>query len=169
METLPPVLLGVSLLIPFMAALAVRKPLEIRFVDSQPRVAQPKKQFYFDLALCLAAGSAVVVYNTIAYGFPVASGISLLLGCTVIGFFLGLDTALAREREVIHEALAGNSTHPPPKQLYSMTRKFSLVAFTTTIFLSLVLGLVIARDVVWLAKIEQSGMSVAKAQLSMMG
>jgi sigma-B regulation protein RsbU (phosphoserine phosphatase) len=50
-----------------------------------------------------------------------------------------------------------------------MTRKFSLVAFTATIFLALVLALVIARDVVWLATIEQSGMSIMQAQMSVMG
>ena len=169
METLPPVHLGVSLLIPFMAALFLRQPLENRFVLSQPRVAQPKRQFYFDIAMSLAAGSLVVVYNTIAHGFPAASGISLLLGCTVVGFFLSLDMALARERKVIHAAFAEDSVLPPPKRLYSMTRKFSLVAFTATIFLALVLGLVIARDVVWLATIEQSGMSIMQAQMSVMG
>jgi sigma-B regulation protein RsbU (phosphoserine phosphatase) len=119
--------------------------------------------------MCLAAGSVVVVYNTVAHGFPAPSGIILLLGCSVVGFFLALDMALARERKVIHEALAEDSVLPPPKRLYSMTRKFSLVAFTATIFLSVVLGLVIARDVAWLAKIEQSGMSVMQAQLSVMG
>ena len=169
METLPPVLLGVSLLIPFAVALAVRRPLENRFVVSQPRGAQPKRQFYFDIAMCLAAGSLVVAYNIIVYGFPAASAISLLLGCTVVGFFLGLDMALARERKVIHEALAEDSVLPPPKRLYSMTRKFSLVAFTATIFLALVLGMVIARDVVWLATIEKSGMSIMQAQMSVMG
>ena len=168
METLPPVLLGVSLLIPFMAALALRRPLENRLVASQPLMVQPKKQFYLDLALCLAAGSAVAGYNTLANGFPVPSGISLLLGCTVFGFFIGLDTALARERKVIHEALAQDSVLPPPKRLYSMTRKFSLVALIAILFVSLVLGMVIARDVVWLTKIEESGMSVTQAQLSVM-
>ena len=161
--------LGVSLFIPFMAALALRRPLENRFVLSQSRVAQPKRQFYFDIAMFLAAGSLVVVYNTIAHGFPAVSGISLLLGCTVVGFFLSLDMALARERNVIHAAFAEDSVLPPPKRLYSMTRKFSLVAFTATIFLALVLGLVIARDVVWLATIEQSGMSIMRAQMSVMG
>ncbi|UCF01904.1 MAG: SpoIIE family protein phosphatase [Deltaproteobacteria bacterium] len=169
METLPPVHLGASILVAFLTALAVRRPLEHRFVVSKPRVAQPKRQFYFDIAMCLAAGSVVLIYNTVAYGFPVPSGITLLFGCTVVGFFLGLDMALARERKVIHEALAEDSVLPPPKRLYSMTRKFSLVAFTATIFLSLVLGLVLARDVVWLAKIEQSGMPVMQAQLSVMG
>ena len=168
METLPPVLLGVSLLIPFVAALALRRPLVNRFVASQPQIVQPKKQFYLDFTLCLAAGSAVAVYNAFAHGFPAPSGISLLLGCAVVGFFLGMDMALARERKVIYAALAEDRLLPPPKRLYSMTRKFSLVALTATLFVSLILGLVIARDVVWLAEIEQSGMTVTQAQLSVM-
>jgi sigma-B regulation protein RsbU (phosphoserine phosphatase) len=49
-----------------------------------------------------------------------------------------------------------------------MTRKFSLVALIAILFVSLVLGLVIARDVVWLTKIEESGMSISQAQLSVM-
>ncbi len=168
METLPPVLLGVSLLIPFVAALALRRPLVNRFVASQPQIVQPKKQFYLDFTLCLAAGSAVAVYNTLAHGFPAPSGVSLLLGCTVVGFFLGMDMSLARERKVIYAALAKDRALPPPKRLYSMTRKFSLVALTATLFVSLILGLVIARDVVWLAEIEQGGMSITQAQLSVM-
>ena len=168
METLPPVHLGASILVSFLVALSLHRPLETRFVLSQPRVAQPKRQFYFDIAMSLAAGSLVVAYNTVVYGFPAGSGISLLLGCTVVGFFMGLDMALARERKVIHEALAEDSVLPPPKRLYSMTRKFSLVAFTATIFLALVIGMVIARDVVWLSKIDKSGMSVMQAQLSVM-
>jgi sigma-B regulation protein RsbU (phosphoserine phosphatase) len=168
METLPPVLLGVSLLIPFTAALALRRPFENRFVVSQPRIVQPRKQFFFDFTLCLTAGFAVVVYNTSAHGFPAASGISLILGCAVVGFFLSMDMALARERKVIHDALAEDRILPPPKKLYSMTRKFSLVALIATLCVSLILGLVIARDVVWLAEIEQSGMSITQAQLSVM-
>ena len=168
METLPPVFLGVSLLIPFTAALALRRPLENRFVVSQPRIVQPRKQFFFDFALCLTAGFVVVVYNTLAYAFPAASGISLMIGCAVVAFFLSMDLALARERKVIYDALAEDRVLPPPKRLYSMTRKFSLVALTATLFVSLILGLVIARDVVWLAEIEQSGMSVTQAQLSVM-
>ena len=168
METLPPVFLGVSLVIPFTAALALRRVLENRFVVSQPRIVQPRKQFFLDFALSLTAGFAVVVYNTLAYGFPAASGISLILGCAVVGFFLSMDMALARERKVIYDALAADRILPPPKRLYSMTRKFSLVALIATLFVSLILGLVIARDVVWLAEIEQSGMSVSQAQLSVM-
>ena len=85
METIPPVLLGVSLFIPFVFVLALRGPLIRLFVTSALPVAQPKRQFQLDLALCLTAGFAVVVFNTLAYDFPAPSGISLMLGCAVVG------------------------------------------------------------------------------------
>ena len=168
METIPPVLLGVSLFIPFVLVLALRGPLIRLFVTSALPIAQPKRQFQLDLALCLTAGFTVVLFNTLAYDFPAPSGISLMLGCAVVGFFLAMDMALARERSVIYDTLAEDRVLPPPKRLYSMTRKFSMVALTAILFISLILGLVIARDVVWLVKIEQSGTSIGKAQMSVM-
>ena len=168
MEELPPVLLGVSLLIPFAMALVLHRFFEKRLVASWPLMAQPRKQFFLELALCMAAGAVVVVYNTIAHGFPATSGLSLLLGCAVVGFFLGLDMALARERKNIQDTLAENTALPPPSRLYSITRKFSLVALITILFVAVVLGLVISRDVVWLSKIKDSNTSLLQAQLSVM-
>ncbi|UCE55627.1 MAG: hypothetical protein JSV31_09325 [Desulfobacterales bacterium] len=47
-----------------------------------------------------------------------------------------------------------------------MTRKFSLVALTATIFVSLVLILVFSRDIIWLSSIEQNESALFQAQLS---
>jgi sigma-B regulation protein RsbU (phosphoserine phosphatase) len=168
MEGMPPVLLGVIILIPFLAALLLHRFFENRLVASWPLMAQPRKQFFLELTMCLAAGAVVVIYNTLVYGFPATSGLSLLLGCAVVGFFLGLDMALARERKIIQDTLAENTALPPPSRLYSITRKFSLVALITILFVAVVLGLVISRDVVWLSKIKDSNTSLLQAQLSVM-
>ena len=168
MEEMPPVLLGVSLLIPFALALVLHRLFESRLVVSRPLMVQPRKQFFLELIMCLAAGAVVVIYNTLAYGFPATSGLSLLLGCAVVGFFLGLDMALARERKIIRDTLAENTALPPPTRLYSITRKFSLVALITILFVAVVLGLVISRDVVWLSEIKDSDTSLLQAQLSVM-
>jgi sigma-B regulation protein RsbU (phosphoserine phosphatase) len=161
------VILGVILLVAFLAALALRRPLERVFVLSAAGTGQPVRQFYLDFALCLAAASAVVAFNAAVYKFPVVcSGSKVILGCAVAGFFLSLDTALARERSIINDALVQDTALPPPKRLYSMTRKFSLVAIAATVFVSSIIGLVISGDIAWLAKIGQSGMSVSQAQRS---
>jgi sigma-B regulation protein RsbU (phosphoserine phosphatase) len=166
MANLPPVKLGVIIFLTFLAILAVRKPIENSFVLPAVETSQPKRQFLMDFSLCLMVGIIANAYNMNSFDFPVSSGLPLMIGCTIAGFFLALDTALARERIVIHNAIARDQVLPPPERLYSMTRKFSLVALTTTIFVSLVLILVFSRDIVWLSGIEQNESALYEAQLS---
>jgi sigma-B regulation protein RsbU (phosphoserine phosphatase) len=160
------VVLGVILLAAFLGAFVLRTPLERWLVFSVPETSQPKRQFALDFILCLAAGCAVMFYNFMVYNFPAVSGLKVVLGCTIAGFFLSLDTALARERAVIRQAYKSNRFLSPPKRLYPMTRKFSLVAFAATLFVAAIIGLIIAGDVAWLARIGQSEMSIAQAQRS---
>jgi len=108
-----------------------------------------------------------MTYNYLAYDFPlIASGLKLVLGCVVAGFFIALDMALTRERTVIRNAMASALDHRPPRRLYSMTRKFSFFAVTATVSVAGVIGLVISGDVSWLAKIEREGISPGEARLS---
>ncbi len=166
MASLPPVTLGVIILSAYAAALIVRTLFMRRIVLVAPAVAQPKRQFTLDFVLSLFAGVAAAVWNMAFLGFPVVSGLSLIIGSLVVGFFLALDTALARERAVISQAIARDRYLPPPKRLYSMTRRFALVAFTAALCVSLVIILVISRDVVWLATIGENPQAQLQAQMS---
>ena len=90
----------------------------------------------------------------------------MMIGCSVAGFFIGLDSALAQERKVIQESMTWTRTQPLPQRLFSMTRKFSFVALITSLFIALVLAMVFARDIVWLSQIGQDEASIIEAQLS---
>ncbi|CAB1071667.1 Serine phosphatase RsbU, regulator of sigma subunit [Olavius algarvensis Delta 1 endosymbiont] len=158
--------LGVIILVSFLVALTLRIPMERRYVRTAPEIAQPRRTFILELAFSLFAGVLGSVYNSIAHGFPVYSAVSLLVGCTVSGFFIGLDSALARERQVIRQAMSRDHTLAPPKRLFSTTRKFSFVALVTTLFISVVLIMVFTRDIVWLTGIGQDEASIIDAQLS---
>jgi sigma-B regulation protein RsbU (phosphoserine phosphatase) len=166
MATMPPVALGVILFLTFGVVLLLRKSFEKYFVLPAVETTQAKRQFAVDLSLGLLAGILANAANMTSFGFPVYSGMPLMIGCTVAGFFIALDTALARERMVIRAAIAGDNRVPPPERLYSMTKKFSLVALTVTIFISLVFTLVFSRDIVWLPQIEQNEAAMYRAQLS---
>jgi len=159
-------MLGVIILFSFLFALALRIPLERHYVQRAPEISQPKRSFLLELGFSLFAGILGSVYNTIIYGFPAYSAISLMVGCTVTGFFIGLDSALSRERKVIKQAMSRDHTLPLPKHLFSMTRKFSFVALATTLFISVVLIMVFTRDIVWLTTIGQDEAAITKAQLS---
>jgi phosphoserine phosphatase RsbU/P len=155
MATLPPVKLGVSILIPFGIAFLVRPKLEKPYVDAAGLVRAVKAQFTFDLGLTLAVGAVVAIFNALAYGFPLSSALTLMLGVLIMGFFLALDTALARERLLILETESSTDPYAPPQRLYPMTRRFSLVAVATTIFVTLLITLVILRDFDWLFDADQ--------------
>ncbi|MGD1974907.1 MAG: SpoIIE family protein phosphatase [Desulfobacterales bacterium] len=166
METLPPVTLGVILLISFLIVLAFRVPAERRFVNKAPGARQPRSAFILDLTVCLAAGLIAAAYNRITFEFTLSSAGSLMIGCAVAGFFIGLDSALIRERILIRKAISQNHRLSPPKHLFSITRKFSFVALVTTVVVSTVMSMVFARDIVWLSKLEQDVGAILDAQMS---
>jgi sigma-B regulation protein RsbU (phosphoserine phosphatase) len=166
MASLPPVNLGVILFLSFLAVWASRKPIERRVVLPATQTSQPKRQFIMDLSLCLIAGMLATIYNMTAFGFPLGSGIKLMIGYAVAGFFLSLDMALAREREVIKESIASDDMIAPPERLYPMTRKFSLVALATAVLVSIVVILIFSLDIVWLTEIEQNDVALNQAQMS---
>lgn len=166
MESLPPVTLGAIILGAYAVIAVLRGPAETAVVRKAALYSQPKRQFYLDLALSLLAGTLAAAFNTIVYHFPLVSALSLLLGCAVAGFFLAIDMALQRERSIILETVAGHDSLQPPKHLFPVTRKFTLVAVTTSLFVSTIIVLVIARDIIWLSKIDQTEAALLDAQLS---
>ncbi|MEJ2639372.1 MAG: SpoIIE family protein phosphatase [Desulfosarcinaceae bacterium] len=142
-------------MIPFAIAFLVRPKLETRYVDAAGLVRAVKAQFALDLGIALAVGVVVAIFNALAYGFPLSSALTLMLGVLIMGFFLSLDTALARERVLILESESATSPYAPPPRLYPMTRRFSVVAVVTTIFVTVLISLVILRDFDWLFDADQ--------------
>lgn len=168
MESLSPVTLGTTLGVSFILALVSRGPLERRMVLAVALEKRPRRQFLLELALCLAAGILVGVVNHYVHHFYLVSALSLLSGCLVAGFFMGLDMALARERDGIRKALDLNRTIRPPKKYYPMTRRFSVVAFCLSLFICLILALVISRDFAWLAQATTNADSLKEAERTVM-
>ena len=158
--------LGVIVFFGFLTVLALRPYVQKRVVLPVDEADQPKRQFMMDLALCLLAAAVVMTLNRTLLAVPLVNGYAVLFGGLILGFFLALDTALARERANIKNAVSQSALLPPPQRLYSMTRKFSLVAFTTAIFVTAIVVLVFGRDIVWLAQIEQNAAALARAQWS---
>ncbi len=166
MAELPPVRLGAHILVSFAAALALRRPIAKRVARAAEETDQPRRQFVCELLAVLAAGGLAAALNTFFQGFPLGSAAIMMFGVLVFGFFIGLDMALARERVIIRAALAGGRRHAPPPRLYSMTRRFALVAGTTAVFVTVVLVLVIARDMVWLTTVGSDPAAGGRALMS---
>ena len=166
METLPPVTLGAIIFGAFSTVALIRRSFIRSFVEQSPIPNQPKRQLILDVLLCLLAGVIGATFNTIVFDFPPASAISLLFGCFVMGFFIALEMALNRERENIRLVFNSQDSLPLGDRFFPVTRKFSLVAVSTALFVTVVIALVISRDIVWLSKIEQTESALLDAQLS---
>ncbi len=166
MESLPPVRLGANILIAYTVAFILRSAFEERAVAAAGRARQPSRQFVFDLGISLTAGLLAAVLNILIYRFPPLSTLGLIFGVLIYGFFIALDMALERERRIIRKALKTSAGLPPPKRLYSMTRRFSLVAVATALCLSIVNVSVIARDMSWLTRVGTDPAATRAAILS---
>ena len=125
MAALPPVTLGAIIFGAFSIGFAARHPLQRRWVVSAPVSKQPKRQFAVESASVLLAGVVAVAFNTAVFDFPISSGVSLLFGCLVSGFFIGLDLSLARERVIILDAIKHHSDLPEDRRFFPVTRKFT--------------------------------------------
>jgi sigma-B regulation protein RsbU (phosphoserine phosphatase) len=152
MAQLPVWELGLIILIPMAAAWGVRPYVQRRAVERVRPLRRPLRQVQMDLGLFLAAGLVAGIILFVLYRYPLLeSGLKLVLGLFTVGLFAGLDMGLARERQVIRNALAGDAGYAPPARLISMTRKFSVIAVLILILSTVIILLVIIRDIGWLA------------------
>jgi sigma-B regulation protein RsbU (phosphoserine phosphatase) len=132
--------LVVMLLHPVLSRLLVHP----RAVSSQPMI-----QFLTSLTIISTIGGITALFNILFLGFPIISAGMFVLGYLIVGFFISLDIALSRQFTVIQEALSIGTTLIPDR-LYSISRKFLVIAFTTALIVAMTVFLVISRDIAWL-------------------
>ncbi|MEJ5359864.1 MAG: SpoIIE family protein phosphatase [Desulfobacterales bacterium] len=163
MEGLPPGVLGANIAAAFGLAYVVRRLAEHRVVESAPEERQPRRQLFLDFALGALAALTAAAQNVWIHGFPPLSTLGLIYGVLVYGFFIAMDTALARERVIIRRPRAEGLTGPPARQLHSITRRFTLFTVAAVLGVSLVNLAVIARDISWLATVGAEPEAVRQA------
>ena len=166
METLSPVYLGIIIATGFLLLLVVRRLSLKRFIDNAPSLLKPKRAFLLELVICISAALLIMAYQIKVLHFPIATTGSMLIGCIIAGFFIGINSALYREREVILEALQLGKYGARPIKYSPISRKFTFIAATTFIFVCLVLVMVFTRDIEWLIHTVQDPEAIASAQLS---
>ena len=94
METLSPVLLGINISVGFLSLLLIRQLSLKRFVDGAEPFQRAKRAFLLELIICISAAILIIAYQNLVFQFPLSSGGSLLIGCFIAGFFIGLDALM---------------------------------------------------------------------------
>ena len=166
MESLSPVYLGTIISVGFLALVLIRQFVLKKFVDGADSLKRPNRAFLLEFATCICAAILITGYQNLVLRFPLFSSGSLLIGCIIAGFFIGLDSSLAQERQAILQAIETRRYGNQAIKFFPITRKFTLIAVTTFVFTCLILVMVFTKDIEWLIDTAKDPESIMSAQLA---
>ena len=151
----------------FILIFIVRTVLIKVIIQKKPLVHQTRAQFLIEFLVFIGAGIAIAIYNYFTFAFPpFSSGVKVIVGMLTLGSFLSIDMALERERIVIGIAQRERSRLSRSGKLYSLTKKFALAAILVLLFISIVILLVIEKDIHWIATVDPNDVRSAQKTVS---
>ena len=157
-----------QLVTPIMAALCVqfvlRGPLRKRFVNRAPYQKQTLNVFKVEYGLFLASGIFLMTFNFAMYGFPLVSGLKVIVGLATLGFFASIDLALEWQRNLVDYFCRTGHRMDVDENYFPLTGKLGLFTSISVVFIMGVVVLVINKDLIWLSEVGRS-MSYEKAQM----
>ncbi|ACU88473.1 protein serine/threonine phosphatase [Desulfomicrobium baculatum DSM 4028] len=137
-------------------ALFLRHVLVRLFVRPLPVQRQATRLLFLDFIVFVGTGLGVGVYHNLVWGFPVSSGLEVVIGFATIGLFAALDLSLEWEYRIIKQAHFLEQSLPDSKAFFPQTRRFALLASGIIIFVTIVLLLLLVRDISWLKAQDQA-------------
>jgi sigma-B regulation protein RsbU (phosphoserine phosphatase) len=141
-------------------AFLLRQRLLKSWIQSSPLQNQSTSLFFLDYALFVGAGVGVGLFNTLAFGFPLFSGLKVVVGFAAVGLIPAIDLSLDWEYRIIRQAKNLDPAHTAPQSYYPQTRKFAIIACGIIIFVTFILILILWRDFLWLMNQSQSEVSL---------
>ncbi|MDH4246695.1 MAG: HD domain-containing protein [Deltaproteobacteria bacterium] len=115
---------------------------------------QPARRFHLEMGLFLLAGLGVGMFNFLAFQFPVESGLKVVLGFTVLGFFTATLMSLDQVAEVAaHAQRQGTPVFPGTQGYLPLPFKLSMFVILSVVLSALVLFLVVIKDLDWLNRV----------------
>ncbi|GAB4344293.1 MAG: HD domain-containing protein [Gammaproteobacteria bacterium] len=137
-----------------LAALLTRNALVSYRIDRTPLAGQARRLFMTDLGVILSAGLLVGLYNMGAHGFPLESGLKVLVGFAAMGFFASSDTALERERRIAERVEKEGLALEVSEDFFPLTSKLALCAMAYVLLLVGVFALLMIKDLEWLIAVD---------------
>ena len=161
LESLTLTTLLIILLCGFIATYVLRYLVLKNAAQNEKLSGVQKGKFRAEFLLFLAAGVALTIYNNIHYGFPLESGLKLIVGCATLGFFASTDLALEHEYQYARKILLDGKRLTLDLVKTSLARKFSLFAIAAVMGAIAVMILILTKDLAWLSSIGTEGLQSA--------
>ncbi|MDX8387297.1 MAG: HD domain-containing protein [Ghiorsea sp.] len=144
-------IMGMLLIQYFLGMLLWKHRVNHRALDIQVRSA-----FNLELTLFLVSGALLLAYNTLLHGFPVVSGLKLIVGMIGLGFFAASDLALEAERKVAKHVQIHGTTIDPELNYFPITSKIAWFASVSVLLVVGIFMLLVIKDLDWLVKVGDS-------------
>ncbi len=148
-EQLTPLQLSTQVIVLFTFMLPIRFWLT-EWVAKRPAQVRLGANFRSDFLLFVIAGSLYGVWNLLFNGFPVESGLKILLGMVALGFFVGIELSLAYQLDYARRLAAEGRHMELGENSWSLTAKFRLFSTAHIVLVLGVVALVIAKDLDWM-------------------
>ncbi|MBU2647297.1 HD domain-containing protein [bacterium] len=132
-------------------------------VERTPLKHQSRRVFQLDLGSFFMAGTIIMVFNTLYYQFPLVSGMKVLFGLSMLGFFSALDLSLEKEWFLNQKMEVSGEWIEPDLNYFSHPKKLVFFSSACMLLTAGVIFLVINKDLDWLATVGRD-VPVATAQ-----
>ena len=132
------------------AALPTSRELLARRLRAPGARARDEGEFLLDLGLYVVAGLCVAGWNGLFHGFPGASGVKVLIGFGVVGFFAACDLSLRAELAASRRMVVRGESVAEGGRMHSFVRRSTMFGLFSVLALALIVLLVVRKDLLWL-------------------
>lgn len=122
--------------------------LLVRHIVIQPDMNDPIKQFKIDMGIFIAGGVVLATGSHIAYDFPLSANVRIIIGLSLLGFFISLQLLLKKEQELIRTSIPSSD-----KRYSSISMRIQVFTFVLLSSAVTTMTLVIFKDFEWLKEI----------------
>ena len=119
-----------------------------------------KLRFRVDFAAFLAAGIALSTFNRMYFNVPLENVAKVFTAFVALGFYITVDLALRREREMARAAHREGSGVALTKNFTPVTRKFLTFSIVNLAILTTIVMLVTYKDLLYLGSKRGAGSDV---------
>ncbi|MBF0251432.1 MAG: HD domain-containing protein [Alphaproteobacteria bacterium] len=146
---------------------AIRAPLRARMVGGAAAKGRVARAFWLELGLFVASALGLTAFNAVVHGFPVESGLKVLVGIAGLGFFAATDIALAEERALARDIAQGGEPVAVDGGHFPMTAKMMAFAVVSVVVLVTVFMLLVVKDLDWIVEVGAT-IPLSDARLSIL-
>ncbi|WP_062714463.1 HD-GYP domain-containing protein [Grimontia marina] len=105
-----------------------------------------------NVSLFSIVGVGFAGWYSLLYDFPLGSNVKVVFGMTLLGIVINLDLAISNAR---HLSKNNINKHKMPENIKPLAGQIGLGAMFLTVMMTVLLGLVVTKDLLWLAEHTQ--------------